>query len=52
MISRLEMILPVMSDEINNIIFYEKNLKIAKNKTFVNVFCNRIFPCYHFLRIF
>ena len=26
-----------------NIIFYEKNLKLAKNNTFNNVFCNTIF---------
>ena len=35
-----------------NIIFYEKNLKLSKNNTFNNVFCNRIFTYYPFLPIF
>ena len=43
MILRLEIILPVMSYERKNIIFYEKNLKLTKNKTFNNVLFIRIF---------
>ena len=32
--------------------FLIKNFKLTKNTTFNNVFCNRIFPYYRFLRIF
>ena len=38
MISRLEIILSVVSYARKNIILYEKNLKLAKNDTFNNVF--------------
>ena len=52
MILRLEMILSVVFYERINIIFYEKNLKLTKNNTFNNVFCNTILPYYRFLIIF
>ena len=51
MILRLEMVLSVVSDGRKNIIFYEKNSKLKKSNTFINVSCNRIYP-YHFLLIF
>ena len=52
MILRLEMILSVMFYERKKIIFYEKYLKLKKNNTFNNAFCNRIFIFYRFLPIF
>ena len=44
MILRLEMILSVVSYEIKNIIFYNKNLKLTENNTLNKIVCNRIFP--------
>ena len=38
--------------ERKNIIVHEKNFKPTKNISFNNIFCNRIFPYYHFLPIF
>ena len=52
MILKLEMILLVVSYEKINIFFHEKNLKVTKNNTLNNVFCNRIFPYKRFLPIF
>ena len=52
MVLRFEMILSVVFYKRENIIFYEKHLKLTKNNTFNNVFCNKIFPCYPFLPIF
>ena len=40
---RHEIMLSVASYETKNIIFYEKILKLTKNKNFNNVFYNRIF---------
>ena len=34
----------VVFHERKNIIIYFENLKLMKNNTFNNVFCNRIFP--------
>ena len=52
MILKHEIILPVVSYDKKNIIFYEKNLKLTKNNTFNNVSCNKIFPYNRFLSIF
>ena len=49
---RLEMILSYVSYGRKNITFYEKNIKLTKNDTLNNVFCNRIFPYYRLLTIF
>ena len=38
--------------EEKTLFFYKQNLKLNKNNTFNNLFCNRIFPYYHFLPIF
>ena len=38
MIFRNEIILSIVCDKRNNIIFYEKNVKLTKNITFDNVF--------------
>ena len=43
MISRIEMISSVVSYEGDNIILHDKNVKVTKNNTFNNVFCNRFF---------
>ena len=40
MILRLEIILSVVFHERKNIIIYKKNLKLSKNNTFNDVFCN------------
>ena len=42
MISRLEIILSIVSYERKKIISYEKEFKFTKNNTFNNVFYNRI----------
>ena len=46
------MILSIMSYKRKDIIFYEKHVKLTKNNTFNNVFCNGVFPHYRFLSIF
>ena len=50
-ILRLEMILIVVSHERKNITFYEKNFKLMKNNTLINILCKRIFPYCCFLPI-
>ena len=50
MILRFEMISSVVSYERKNIL-HTKNLKLTKNNTFNNVFCNRIFPYFCFAPI-
>ena len=52
MILKLEIKLPILPYERENIMFYEKNLKLAKNNTCNNGFCNGIFPFYRFLANF
>ena len=51
MILRLE-ILSIMSYRRKKIYFLENYLKLTKNNTFYNVFCNIIFSCYRFLSFY
>ena len=51
MILKLKMILLVAFYKRNNMIIYEKSLKLSKNYTFNNFFCNRIFSYYYCLPI-
>ena len=51
MIFKLKMLLSAMTNERKNIIFYTKNVKFTKNKTFNNFFCNRTFSYYRYLPI-
>ena len=46
------MILTIVFYERENMIFYGKNLKLTKNNTLNNFFCDRIFPYNIFLPIF
>ena len=41
--------LSVVLYESKNIILYEKNVKLTKNNTFINIICNGIRPHYRFL---
>ena len=52
MVLRHKIILSVVFYERKNIILNEKNFKLAKNNTFDNVFCKRIFHYYRFIEIF